>query len=371
MENHDSNSRRLFLQKMALNSALLGGAPLIAPSMLYAEDQDSVIAETDRKRLPLKIWLSSGLSEQIEKDVQAISPDITLCKTTSEEEKKKILPEVNACFGFINETDLKLAKQLKWVHSPSAGVENYLYPEMMQRTDIVLSNAKGCYAPAIAEHTIGMLFALTRGIKTQALNMPRHKWGGVENQVEMRDMTMGIIGFGGIGREVARRAKALDLKILAADIRPLSNETSGSIANELYEMEFGGFERVLENSDIIVCAAPHTHKSEGMFNEQAFRKMPKGAYFINVSRGKLVKTEDLMKVLDDGHIAGAALDVTDPEPLPSEHKLWDYQNVIITSHISGRSQYSWLRSQQVFATNVRRYAHGLPLVNQVDKQAGF
>ncbi len=371
MEINNTDSRRSFLQKIALNGTLLSASPLMSSSLFPVDKSQAGMTEVEKKRLPLKIWLASNLSEEIEEEIKSISPEITLYKTNSEEEKKKILPEMHACFGFINETELKQAKQLKWVHSPSAGVENYLYPEMMQRTDIELSNAKGCYAPAIAEHTIGMLFALTRGIKEQIHNMPQHQWQGVEKQVEMRNLTMGIIGYGGIGREIARRAKALDLKILAADIRPLYSETSGNIADELYEMEFGGFEKVLENSDIIVCATPHTRKSEGMFNEQAFRKMRKGTYFINVSRGKLVKTENLMKVLDDQHIAGAALDVTDPEPLPSDHKLWDYKNVIITSHISGVSQYSWLRSQQVFSTNVRRYAQGLPLVNPVDKQAGF
>lgn len=371
MSSDNINSRRIFLQKMARNGAILSGAPLLAPTLLKGEEENLDIKATIANRLPLKIWLSADLSDEIQKEIKDISPQITFLKAGSDEDKKKILPEITACWGSISEADLKQAKNLKWVHSPSAGVENYLYPEMMQREDIEISNAKGCYAPAIAEHTIGMLFALTRGIKEQALNMPQHKWKGVENQVEMRNKTMGIVGFGGIGREIARRAKALDLKILAADIRPLYSETSGNIADELYEMDFGGFEKVLENSDIVVCAAPHTKKSEGMFNEGVFRKMPQGTYFINVSRGKLVKTNDLIKVLDDGHIAGAALDVTDPEPLPPDHKLWDCKNVIITSHISGVSQYSRLRSQQVFATNVKRYINDLPLLNKVDKEAGF
>lgn len=362
------NSRREFLHKVTAGSTMLGGASLI-PSVLYAESNDDQKSKApERAHLPLKIWLASGLSAELEEELRAISPEIILY--TSGQEKRKILPEIQACFGFISEDDLRLSKNLKWVHSPSAGVEKYLYPEMMSR-DILLSNAKGCYAPAIAEHTIGLLFSLTRGIKEQTLNMTKHKWAGVERQVEMRNMTMGIIGFGGIGREIGRRAKAFDLKVLAADIRPMSGETTGNIADELYAMEFGGFEKVLENSNIVVCAAPHTPVSEGMFNESVFRKMPKGSYFINISRGKLVKTNDLMRVLGEGHLAGAGLDVTDPEPLPENHKLWDYKNVIVTSHISGRSQYSSLRSQQVFVTNVRRYVQGLPLLNQVDKKAGF
>jgi phosphoglycerate dehydrogenase-like enzyme len=201
--------------------------------------------------------------------------------------------------------------------------------------------------------------------------MSGHKWEGGGEQIEMKNLTMGIVGFGGIGRQVARRAKAMDMKVVAADIQGFYKEQIGDVCDELYYVYAGGLEKLLAQSDVVVCATPHTPLSEGMFGEAQFKQMKKGAYFINVSRGKLVKTDASQAALASGHLSGAGLDVTDPEPLPPTHALWDFENVTITSHISGRSQHSGERTQAVFAENVRRYVHGHPMVNLIDKEAGF
>lgn len=365
-------NRREFLRKITQNGLLIGAGSVLPTGSPFAQGlKEETPARSNGRMGPLKIWLSSGLAPHLEEEVRRISDEIVLMKATGNAEKAGFLPEVEICFGYINEADLKKASHIRWVHSMSAGVENYLYPEMIRREDIQLTNAKGCYGPAIAEHTFGLLFALTRGIKDQSLNMTSSRWKGVEKQVEMRNLTMGVIGFGGIGREIARRAKAMDLKVVAADIRPLTQETTGNMVDELYDMNFGGLDKVAEQANILVSAVPHTRKTEGMFNLEVFRKLPDDAYFINISRGKVTNTSDLMKALDEGILAGAGLDVTDPEPLPQSHALWEYPNVIISAHISGRSQYSHLRSQEVFVENVRRYYHGLPLINPVDKDAGF
>ena len=258
------------------------------------------------------------------------------------------------------------------MQSVSAGVEHQLYPEFAN-SDVVLTNAKGCYAPAIAEHTIGLLFSLTRNIGHQIRNMAAHNWGrgGEETQIEMKNLTMGIVGFGGIGRQIARRARAMDMRIIATDIQGFYKEQIGDICDEIYHVQEGGLQKLLENSDVVVSAAPHTPLSEGMFGAPQFSQMKKGAIFINVSRGKLMDTDALMAALESGHLSGAGLDVTNPEPLPEDHPLWDFDNVTITSHISGRSQHSWNRLQSVFVENVRRYVYGLEMMNLVDKQAGF
>ncbi|MFC4870340.1 D-2-hydroxyacid dehydrogenase [Negadavirga shengliensis] len=367
-----TGNRRKFLKTMAQNGLLISAGSMLPAGSAFAYGGEAVASDhTKRREGPLRIWLSSGLDPDLEQQVRSISNEIILVKAAGNAEKASFLPEIEACFGFINEADLKKAGNMKWVHSMSAGVENYLYPEMIHRDEIMLTNAKGCYGPAIAEHTFGLLFSLTRGIKEQSLNMTSSRWKGVDRQVEMRDLTMGIVGFGGIGREIARRAKAMDLKVVAADIRPLTQETTGNMVDELYDMNFGGLDKVLEQANILVSAVPHTRKTEGMFDWEVFKKLPEDAYFINISRGKVTNTRDLMRALDEGKLAGAGLDVTDPEPLPADHALWKYPNVIVTSHISGRSQYSHVRSQKVFVENVRRYYHGLPLINPVDKAAGF
>jgi len=163
----------------------------------------------------------------------------------------------------------------------------------------------------------------------------------------------------------------MDMKIIAVDIVPKYKEQIGDICDEVRLIQDNNLPWLLENADVIVSAAPHTKNSEGLFGRAQFEMIKDGAYFINVSRGKLVRTSELVNALKSGKLAGAGLDVTDPEPLPANHELWKLPNVIITSHIAARSQYSYDRMQSVFVENVHRFIQGLPLLNQVDKLAGF
>ena len=361
-----SKSRRNFIKNSVAGSALLAGIPVLSNPV----SEEKFKEKNNLPRLPLKIVGTSGLSHQFEASVRDISDQIDLKLGMSGEQLQEYLPEAEVFFGWPSEDQLKMAKNMKWVQSPSAGVERLLYPEMMNRP-ITLTNAKGCYGPAIGEHVFALLFGLTRGIKSQVQNMNSGSWSKENKNVEMREMTMGIIGLGGIGRETARRAKAMDMKVIAADIVPLYTEKFNRIADEIYFMDGGGFEEVLRNSDVIVSAAPHTDKTEGIFDKRAFELMKPGAYFINVSRGKLVKTPAMVEALKNDHLAGAGLDVTDPEPLPQDHELWSMPNVVITSHIAARSQYSADRMMAVFSENVQRYVNGYPLLNLVDKEMGF
>ena len=373
MKNMSPHSRRNFLKNSLSTSVALSAAPMIG----YANQEGFVthspqapVIQKPVPRLPCKILMASGLSQSTKEQIRQISPQITLMSDLKEAAYADALKQADVYFGNIAPKDFALAKNLSWVQSGSAGVEKQLYPEFIQ-SEVVLTNAKGCYAPAIAEHVIGLLFSITRKIGSQIRNMRDHKWEGGGELVEMKNLTMGIVGFGGIGRQVARRAKAMDMKVVAADIQGYYPEQIGDVCDELYYVYAGGLEKLLAQSDVVVCATPHTPVSEGMFGEAQFKQMKKGAYFINVSRGKLVKTDALQAALASGHLSGAGLDVTDPEPLPPTHPLWDFENVTITSHISGRSQYSGERTQAVFAENVRRYVYGLPMVNLVDKAAGF
>jgi D-2-hydroxyacid dehydrogenase (NADP+) len=143
------------------------------------------------------------------------------------------------------------------------------------------------------------------------------------------------------------------------------------MADEIRLVDDGGLDDLLKRSDVVVCCAPHTPRSRGMLGAEQFSAMRPGSYFINVSRGKLVKTDALVEALESGRLAGAGLDVTDPEPLPADHALWKLPNAVVTSHIAGRSQLSWERVQKVFAENVARYVRGRPLLNLVDKPKGY
>ena len=354
-------SRRNFI-KGAMNAAVLSAIPI---SAIGSNSEFSTSAlEGMVPKLPLRIMMKSGLSEAFKKKLMEFSSEIHLV------ENEQATQEINAWFGPINREAFKRASNLRWVQSSSAGVEHYLFPEMVQ-SEVLLTNAKGCYGPAISEHTFGLLFTLSRKIGSQTRNMAQGNWRGENNMVEMKGKTIGIVGLGGIGSQIARRARAMDMQVIAVDIVPKYKEQIGDICDEVRLVQDNGLDWLLPNSDVVVSAAPHTNHSEGMFDSKQFEMMKEGAFFINVSRGKLVKTPALVDALKSGHLGGAGLDVTDPEPLPAGHELWTFPNVIITSHIAARSQYSGDRMQEVFTENVYRYIHGFPMLNQVDKELGF
>lgn len=364
-----SRSRRNFLKGALLNGAALSAIPLGSYGHSITEISDNSMEDLI-PRLPLKIMMRSGLPDRFKQKIRDISPKITFLENSDENPSDNAIEQAQAWFGYIGKEEFVKAKSLKWVQSPSAGVFYYLYPEFVE-SNVVLTNAKGCYGPAIGEHTIGLLFSLTRKLASQTRNMSAGKWQGEDNMIEMKDLTMGIIGLGGIGSQVARRARGMDMKVIAVDIIPKYTEQIGDICDEVRLVQDQGLEWLLPQSDVVVSAVPHTNVSEGMLGAEQFTMMKNGAYLINVSRGKIVQTNALIDALKSGHLAGAGLDVTDPEPLPADHELWRLPNVIITSHIAARSQHSGNRLNEVFVENVHRYVNGFPLLNQVDKVMGF
>ena len=333
-------------------------AGVAAAGVLVNEARADETAQNDSPRLPMKLLLRGGVKGDFVQQIKALSPDITI-------ERDIPLTDADALFGNISEHELSTAKNLRWVQCQSAGVEHYPLDAMADR-DIILTNAQGCYGPQIAEHVFGLLFAMTRGIG--ALSRKR-AWQVDRDPIELRGMTMGIIGLGGIGREVARRAKAMDMKVLAVDAEPIFVEKFAMV--DEVRLVDDGLMDLLKASNVVVSAAPHTRKSRGMLGVEQFAAMKEGSYFINVSRGKLVQTDALLEALKSNHLAGAGLDVTDPEPLPADHPLWRQDNAVLTPHIAGRSQLGDHRMQTVFAQNVARYVAKLPMLNIVDKRKGY
>ena len=359
-----SPSRRVFIKEVVINAAALSAVPIgLLGNKSISPDP---LSKAEVPRLPLRIMMRSGVPDSFREKLMKISPQISLVENTQS------AGEVNAWHGSISKEQFTKAPNIKWVHSSSAGVENYLFPEMVN-SDVILTNSKGCFAPCMAEHAFGLLFSLTRNLVVQNRNMLQGKWQGatMESVFELKGMTMGIIGLGGIGSQVARRARAMDMKVIAVDIVPKYKEQLGDLCDEIKLVQEGGLSWLIPRSDVIVLSAPHTKVSEGMFGPEQFGMMKKSAYFINICRGKLVKTPALLDALKSGKIAGAGLDVTDPEPLPSDHELWKLPNVIISAHMSGRSQFNPIRLAEVFVENVYRYVNELPMLNIVDKEMGF
>jgi phosphoglycerate dehydrogenase-like enzyme len=339
----------------AVSTGLIGLASSAAPAATVTRDAVP--------RLPMRLLIKRPMENNDDQTIRAISPQITIVGPDKFDEE---LPTADVVYGKLLPDQTVRAKKLRWLQTTSVGVDAIICPALIEQ-DVILTNTKGCCGATIAEHAMSFLMALTRGVGMAAQNRAWVDLG--VKQVELRGLTMGIIGLGGIGREVARRAKAMDMHVIAVDAEPMYEERY-RMADELYLVD-DGLEIMLKRSDALVCCAPLTARTRGMLGAAQFNQMKDGSYLVNVSRGPIVKTEDLIVALKSGKLAGAGLDVTDPEPLPNDHPLWQQRNVIITPHKAGASQLVVARESAVFTENVRRYVKGLPMLNVVDKVKGY
>ncbi|HWR35158.1 MAG TPA: D-2-hydroxyacid dehydrogenase [Clostridia bacterium] len=266
---------------------------------------------------------------------------------------------------------LRAAKRLRWIHSPAAAVHALMIPEVIA-SDIVVTNASEVHGHVVAEHAVAMVFALSKRLHRTMHYQHARTWG--QNQLwderprprELRGATLGVIGLGAIGREVARMANAIGMNTLAVREHP----ERGS-APALQVVGFESIDEVLGRSDFVVLAAPLTPKTRACINADRLRAMRPEAYFVNVSRGALVDEPALIDALRNSRIAGAALDVFANEPLSGDSELWSLPNLIITPHSAAATENLWERHYQLLAENLRRYKSGEPLLGVVDKQKGY
>jgi phosphoglycerate dehydrogenase-like enzyme len=242
----------------------------------------------------------------------------------------------------------------------------------VRSSSLVVTNMARIFAPGIAETAMGMLLGLTRGIVN--LYMPQFRRremrpvGTVKSadHSELAGRTMGIVGMGGIGSAVARKARCFGMRVVATDARPIHKP---EFVDELHDAAW--FPKMVPQADVLVSAAPLTPSTRCMFNEAVFRDMKNTAYFMALSRGELFDDMALVKALKEGWIAGACLDVLPHDHPPTEHPIFDIPNVAMTAHTSGWSEDRQVRLIDFFAQNVQRFAAGQPLLNVVDKQAGY
>ena len=314
----------------------------------------------------VKLVTKEEIPQAYQQKLAAYASNFALQQCRNQEEFRTELADAHVIFGDFSREDLQAARQLRWIQYPAAGVEHVLYPELVE-SPIVLTNMQRMYSPTISETAIGLLLALTRGLNQYALQTRERVWKPLDQLTEISGLTMGIVGLGGIGTDTAYRAHyGFNMKILAVDPKPLPKP---SFVAELHSPEW--LLKMVPQVDVLVSAAPHTPLSEGMFNEAVFRAMKPTAYFINMSRGKLVDTPALIRALKEVRNAGAGLDVAYKEPLPPDDPLWTAGKLIITSHSSARSEGSTQRAYDLFCENSRRYVNGLPLLNVVDKKRGY
>ena len=375
----DGFSRRNFLGNIAAGStgAALVSFPAVAhaakseaspepPWPLTVESYPLLEPGKNAGQTRFKLVTTNALPVTYQEKLRAYAPnlDLTLCPDDARFIKE--VADAHVIFGWFTREHLQAAHQLRWIQYSAAGVEGILYPELVD-SPIVLTNMQRIFSPTISETAIGMLLTLTRGLNRYARQTHEHVWKQLDGLTEISGLTLGIVGLGGIGTDTAYRAHyGFNMKILAVDPKPLPKP---SFVAELHSLEW--LPKLAPQADVLLCAAPHTPLSEGMFNEAVFRAMRPSAYFINVSRGKLVDTPALVRALKEGWIAGAGLDVTYQEPLPPDDPLWTAGNLIVTSHSSGVSEGSTRRVYELLCENVRRYVSGLPLLNVVDKKRGY
>jgi D-2-hydroxyacid dehydrogenase (NADP+) len=310
-----------------------------------------------------------GLAEAIP-DLRREYPDVEFAHCASREDTGKLIADADIYMGWLNRDVFLAAKRLKWIQSPSTGVDFFLtIPELVDG-DVLLTNARGTHGVCLAESTLGMILAFTRGIRDSVLCQQRHEWIQREVRprlVELTGSTMGIVGFGTIGRALAERAQAFGVRIIAVDL--YAGDKPDYVA-ELWNADRLG--DLLSESDYVVVTVPYTPENHGLIGDDEFALMKPTAMLIGVSRGGIIDQVALARALREKRLAAAALDVFRPEPLPPDSELWDVENLLITPHIAGGTQFEGQYVLGIFRKNLGRFLRGdLPLRNQIDKQRGF
>jgi len=318
-------------------------------------------------REPKKIVMSDvGLSKQ---ELQSLLPGIEVVVTRSQSEAIANSKGADAIAGSCYRDLIDAAEDAIWVQVFSAGVDRCVGAARVANGSVVLTNMQKMSAPVIGEHAIALSLSLARRISTYAKHMSSGEWHRrsdvADGMMSVAGKTMLIIGLGGIGTEAARRAAALDMRVVGT--RRSSREGPDfvdyvGLSDELLELA--------AEADFIINALPLTKETDGLLDEEFFNAVKQGAFIINVGRGPTVVTDDLVAALESGQLAGAGLDVTDPEPLPADHPLWQMNNVIITPHVSGRDS-NRARHLILFRENLKRFAAGDALLNVVDPALGY
>ena len=257
---------------------------------------------------------------------------------------------------------------LRWVHSYGVGVDRCLSDPAVRKLDLIMTNNQRVSAPSIAEFAIGMMLMLNGNIQRFQQEHYQQRWAGsgIALPSDIAGRTMLVLGLGGIGTETARKASALGMRVIAT--RNSSREgpefvDKVGLSDEMYQLA--------GDADFVVNALPLTDKTNGLIDAAFFKAMKPGAYYISVGRGKTTVTDDLVAALNDGRLAGAGVDVVDPEPLPQDHPLWLARNVVITPHIAASNRDSMQRTMIIARENLRRYVNGEKLLSVVDVERGY
>lgn len=335
--------------------------------------------------MPRKLVIYPPVELERWRRIQASAEDAIVINATSPAMAIEELRDAQGFFGKITPDFLRAAPQLEWVQSPTASLEHYLFPELIEHR-CRLSNMRGLFSDVVADHVLGLMLCFTRNLHIYVRQQSERIWApvggestrpgfatgpGEASEIDRRhrrlgDCTLGVIGVGAIGAEICRRATAFGMLVQGVD--PIVRSLPG-VVDDVWPVEQQP--ELLAVSDFVVIAAPHTPATEGAFGREQFAQMRPTAVLINIGRGAIVPLDDLVTALESQQIAGAALDVFETEPLPPEHPLWRLPNVILTPHVAAMSERVPERHLAVLLENVRRFARAEDPINLVDKRRWF
>jgi phosphoglycerate dehydrogenase-like enzyme len=318
--------------------------------------------------------------------VRQAAPSIAIVNAPSPDVAAREIVDAEAFFGKLTPPLLAAATRLKWVQSPTASLEHFVFPDLVAHP-CTLTNMRAIFGDVIADHVMAYVLCFARNLHVYLRQQQEALWkpvGGKQDAGQnfltgpglvspadrahrhLADSIMGVVGLGDIGAETARRAAAFGMRVIAVD--PKRTQKPEWVASL---KTLNGLDELLGESDFVVVAAPHTPETEGMFRRPRFQRMKRTGIFINIGRGAIVSLADLAAALEAGEIAGAALDVFETEPLPPENPLWRMPNVLITPHVAACSPRIAERHLATLVDNVRSFAEGRELKNVVDKAAWF
>ena len=315
------------------------------------------------KLLIIGSWDQDRLAE-----VRKTFPQVEFTAASDQDKILREIPDAEVVYGGITREAFLAAKKLKWIQNTGAGVEKLARISEIAGSDVIVTNTRGAHAATIAEHTFGLLISLTRNLRQTFQAQRDHNWGvQFDNpMVGLTGLTLGMVGLGNIGRAIAKRGYAFDMNVIAIDAHEVPKP---DFVTELRLSD--GLDDLLQRSDVVAVTTPHTPNTAGLLGEQQLRLMKPSSYLLVVSRGGIVDEDALARMLREGRLAGAGLDVTATEPLPEDSPLWDTPNLLITPHCSGRSAFTSASALAIFHENLRRYLADEPLTNLVDLKLGY
>lgn len=339
---------------------------------------------------PVNVLITLDINDKLVRRIEAISPRLQVTRQVvhaAAEIPPDVWDEVNVLFTGSVLPDREMAPNLRWVQVISAGVDSFLDNALFEDREVILTTASGIHAVTMAEYALAMMLAFAHHLPLMFKRQAAHDWPKNREKfklfeaVSLREATLGIVGYGSIGRELARLARAFGMEVLAIKRDAMSpaskdeyalagtGDPDGSMAHRLYPPQ--ALKSMCKECDYVVLLMPRTPETEGMFDADVIAAMKPGAVLINLGRGGIVDEEALLNALESGALGGAAFDVFATEPLPDDSPLWDAPNFIISPHIAGSMPNYYSKAADVFVQNLERFLANQDLINVVRWERGY